>query len=87
MVGLVVVNNWDTAFKQNFYILRLQVFFVQCNCGDHLTPMYSGILVLPLQSLFRGEVPGFAAQQEHVCVTCGGRSVAATYLSTPSQKK
>lgn len=70
-------------------MLRFQMFFIQHNCGYHLIPMYLSIPVLPLLSLLRQEVPGFAAQ-EHVCVTCvlcGERSVAATYFSMPSQKK
>lgn len=52
--------------------------------------MYLSIPVLALQSLFRGEVLGFAAQEEYVCVTCalcGERNVAATYFSTPSQRE
>lgn len=45
------------------------MFLIQYYCGYHLSPMYLSIPVLPLQSLFRGEVPGFAAE-EYACVTC-----------------
>lgn len=64
------------------------MFLIQHNCDYHLTPMCLSIPVLLLLSQFRGEVPGFAAQ-EHVCVTCAlccERSVAATYFSTPSKR-
>lgn len=64
------------------------MFLIQHNCGYHLTPMYLSKPLLLLLSLFRGEVPGFAAQ-EYVCFTyalCCERSVAATDFSIPSKR-